>query len=609
MSYVFNTFAIPYLMALFVAGFIPVYAFVMFEKTRTSALFIALTSSFFFWVFGTFFEMISTTEDLLIFWEYIRYIGLIFGVVFFLLFTLSLTSFAPKLFSKPQFLIFFFVPGTIDLLLIFTNNFHESFYTDLSLHPSAPLPALHRSYGVLYNLHILITASFIIGGVITLILGYRRALHKPYRRQIQFILLGILFFILIISISTLNIFPTSEYLDVSPLAYAITSFFIFIAMREYHLVDIIPLAHQIIFAKLTKTGVIATDKTNRVIEINNNAREYLFQAENLEIIGMNLFHLIYAQKDLSTTVLEKFRKIEAFLIESQEDKHAYSTTFEFEKIDPLKPDIEYFNVSVEALRGTRSPTGFMYIIGNVTAEKKMEIATQKSSDFKDSLLGVISHDLRSQLFIIHGFTEVLRKELSKDEHNLFEYLDGIDAKVDVASTVISDVRSYLKVMGTFDKPLEPSIVDLKDILNSTTMDYKSSLMSKQLTLSLKEPEDTKKILILADLRVKSVFNNLLDNAIKWSPEKGTIEITINKEDQFWLFTISDEGPGIEDALKKTVFKPFTSYGPAEKVGSGLGLSITTEIITAFKGKIWLETNTPTGLKVKFTLPIVINNQS
>ncbi|MFX1516414.1 MAG: histidine kinase N-terminal 7TM domain-containing protein [Promethearchaeota archaeon] len=607
MAFELNFFVIPYLIALCMAGFITVYAFVMFEKTRTSAIFIALTSCLAFWVFGTFIEMVSPTQELMTFWEYVRHIGVIFGSIFFLLFCFSLASFAPKLFAKPQYLIALFVPGLIDILFILTNDYHHLFFTNISLHPTAPFPALTTSYGIFYLLHVVLTASFIIGGCVTLLFIYRRVFHKKYRRQIQLILIGLSFLISIVIVSTLRLFPLSEYLDISPLAYVFTSFFIFIGMREYHLVDLIPLAHQVIIRNLTKTGVIATDNTNRIIEINTKAHEYLFQDKDEEIIGENLFHLLNAQKDLPRDVLEHFQEIEGFLLNLRTNDPPFSKSFEFEKFDPMKPDIEYFNVSIEALHGTRSgSTGYMYIISDITAEKKMEIATQRSSDFKDSLLGVISHDLRSQLFVIRGFTEVLRDELSneKSREDLLEYLDGIDSKVEGASTVIADVRAYLKVMGTFDQPLEPSIIDLKEILNSVLIDFDEELSKNQLSINIKWPEESKKVQTFADIRIRSVFNNLIDNAIKWSPEKGTITITIQEKDPFWLFTICDEGPGIEDALKDEVFKPFVTHGSKEKTGSGLGLSLTTEIIHMLKGKIWLKDNIPSGLKVNLTLPIV-----
>ncbi|MHA2224152.1 MAG: histidine kinase N-terminal 7TM domain-containing protein [Candidatus Hodarchaeales archaeon] len=607
MSYAFNAFAIPYLIALLLAGFISVYAFVMFEKTRTTILFVALTTSLSIWIFGSFFEMLSTELSLMIFWELFRYLGVNLAVVFFLLFTLSLTSFAPKLFSKPQYLVSLFVPGAIDYLLIITNESHHLVFTELSLHPTAPFPALYTAYGILYTMHFLIGAFFVIGGILTLLLVYRRTSHVVYRRQLQLFLVGVGFFVIITIISTLRIFPFSDYLDIVPLAYVVTCLFLLVGMREYHLIDLIPVAHQIIISNLSKTGIIATDKDNRIIEINPRAREYLFQEENLELIGKNLFSMVLTQKHLPPLFFDKFLEVKESLFAMREDPNL-TKSFEFELLQPLKPEIEYLNVSVEALRVNRNLTGYVYILRDISTEKVIEATTKKSSDFKDSLLGVISHDLRNQLFVISGFTEVIRGELSQGKkmnpEELLEFLDGIDAKVEGASTIIMDVRNFLKIMGTFDKPLEPSIIDLKEILESVVLSFKPSLASNQLQLLIKWPESHNQILTLADLRIRSVFNNVIDNAIKWSPSKGAIEIIVDKKDQFWIFSIIDEGPGVPDTLKEIVFKPFTSFGSEEKSGSGLGLSITAEILTTFKGKIWLEDNTPTGTIFKLTLPIV-----
>ena len=237
----------------------------------------------------------------------------------------------------------------------------------------------------------------------------------------------------------------------------------------------------------------------------------------------------------------------------------------------------------------------------------IEAATRKNVDFKDSLLGVISHDLRNQFFVIHGFTEVIRKELSEgieeNKEELYEFLDGIDAKVEEASIVIKNVRNYLKIMGSFDEPVKTIQIDLKNILNSVLENLVHQIDNKQIDLIIEWPDDSDKITTLADLRIRSVFNNVLDNAIKWSPNKGKIILVITKQNQNWEFTLSDEGPGIPDSLKEAIFKPFTSFGPPEKSGSGLGLSITTEILQAFQGDIWVEDNKPTGAIFKFTVPI------
>ncbi|MHA1966596.1 MAG: sensor histidine kinase [Candidatus Hodarchaeales archaeon] len=490
-----------------------------------------------------------------------------------------------------------------------TNNLHWLFFTEFTLHPSAPIPALKYSYGILYLFHSLITATYVIGAIIALIQVYRRSLHHLYRRQIQLLFIGVGFFFIVVILSVLQLFPISEYLDLAPLAYIVTCFFILVDIGGYHLIDIVPVANKIIISHLTKTGIIATDNNSRVIEMNAIAREYLISNERVEVIGESLFLIVDSQTHLHTYIKDKFKEIENSLSEFERDPRL-SKSFEIDLIHPITLRQEYFQISIEAIQVMERLTGFMYILRNITPEKMVEAATRKSVDFKDSLLGVISHDLRNQLFVIHGFTEVIRKELTddtgKDNNELFEFLDGIDAKVDEASIVVRNVRNYLKIMGSFDEPVKPTVINIRNIMDSVIENLIHQIEDKKIDLEINWPENAKKIDTFADLRIRSVFNNILDNAIKWSPDEGKIKVKVTEKDQFWEFLISDEGSGIPNSLKKAIFKPFVSFGPAAKIGSGLGLSITTEILQAFQGEIWVEDNKPTGAIFKFTLPIASN---
>jgi two-component system sensor histidine kinase CiaH len=100
----------------------------------------------------------------------------------------------------------------------------------------------------------------------------------------------------------------------------------------------------------------------------------------------------------------------------------------------------------------------------------------------------------------------------------------------------------------------------------------------------------------------------LDNAIKWSPVKGSINIAISQEDRSWLFSVSDQGPGIPESLKDEIFKPFVAFGSETKSGSGLGLSIAKDILRAFKGSIWVEDNKPRGAIFYLTFPMLVDHK-
>ena len=612
MAYSFTIVALPYLLATLITGFVSVYSFIFYERTRASVLFSLTNVSMTIWMWGSLFSILATDLQTMILWEYFLYFGVNFSTVFFLLFALTFASFSPKLFSKPLYLTPLFIPGIIDYLLLITNDLHGLYFQNFSS-TFTPLgfEGIIVSYGPLYVVHLFITATFIVGGYIMLLQAYRRSPHQIYRRQFQLFLFGVSVFLIFIVISTLRLFEFNYYLDISPLGYLFTCFFILVGMREYHLIDLTPLAQKVIISNLTNTGVFATDKRNRIIEMNPIALEYLITDEKTEVIGKHLFSTISSQHHLHDFVKDRFMKIEDTLEDLINDP-SLSKSCELELIHPETLEREFFNLSTEAIQTGNRLTGFMYLLRNITPEKQVEEATRKTVDFKDSLLGVISHDLKNQFFVIHGFTELIRKELlirkGGSGSDLLVFLEGIDAKVNEATSVIQQVRNYLKSMGTFDEQVPLSVIDLKPILDSVLSSLKPQIDEKQLDLKISLPKEHKKIQTLADLRVRSVFINILDNSIKWSPDKGDITILVEVKDDFWYFSFSDQGEGVPDSMKKLIFKPFIAFGPEEKSGSGLGLSIADEILQSFQGRIWVEDNSPHGAKFVFNLPVVPSRQ-
>ena len=348
-------------------------------------------------------------------------------------------------------------------------------------------------------------------------------------------------------------------------------------------------------------GIVATTKDNIIVDINQPACQYIFEGDCPHVIGSDLYSILYSVERLKP-YHEGIRQIEHSLPEIQDE----TLHFEMEFLESLEPRSQSFRITLEAIRDKGNHLGFIYIIQNVSLEKEMELLLRKSIDFKTSLLSVISHDLKNQLMVIQGFTDVLRKELAQahiqDFDVLEESLDGIDAKASQMQEIITDVRSYLKTMGTFEEARELTIIDLKEIIDEVTSGFESARKNKNLELKIQWPADPK-IHTLADLRLRSVFNNILDNAIKWSPPNDVITILVDKENQFWICSISDHGPGVPDGIKEEIFKPFVSIGPDGKVGSGLGLSISLEILQSYKSRIWIEDVKPQGAKFVFRLPV------
>jgi signal transduction histidine kinase len=100
--------------------------------------------------------------------------------------------------------------------------------------------------------------------------------------------------------------------------------------------------------------------------------------------------------------------------------------------------------------------------------------------------------------------------------------------------------------------------------------------------------------------LKSLFLNLIDNALKYSPEKSTITVSMKEEEDNVLITVADQGEGIPEDQQEKVFQDF--YRATNKAdGLGLGLGIALEVVKFHDGRLWLEPNEPHGLKVNVAL--------
>jgi signal transduction histidine kinase len=109
-------------------------------------------------------------------------------------------------------------------------------------------------------------------------------------------------------------------------------------------------------------------------------------------------------------------------------------------------------------------------------------------------------------------------------------------------------------------------------------------------------------------RLVQVFGNLIGNALKFTPERGTITVNVKREPRDVEFTVSDTGPGIPEADLKRVFTPYWQAKKTAHMGAGLGLAIVRGIVEAHGGKVWAENGTAGGAVFRFTIPIVGNAQ-
>ena len=167
--------------------------------------------------------------------------------------------------------------------------------------------------------------------------------------------------------------------------------------------------------------------------------------------------------------------------------------------------------------------------------------------------------------------------------------------------ILSELLNMSQVdAGKIQLKIAPAKLD--DIITSSLAAVSSSGKQNQMTIE-KNTALADQLNLDAD-KIGWVLTNLLTNAIRYSPPEGTITITTQKTDKLITVSVQDQGPGIDPIYADKVFERFFKIpGQEQKAGSGIGLAICKELITAMGGTIWVKSKPGEGSTFGFDLPI------
>jgi signal transduction histidine kinase len=242
--------------------------------------------------------------------------------------------------------------------------------------------------------------------------------------------------------------------------------------------------------------------------------------------------------------------------------------------------------------------------------------------FSPELLSIISHELRGPLAAIKGYAATLRRaenRLSRAECN--EFFDAIDEASDRLTLIIERILELSQLeMGLVRLVLAP--VTLGRLVREAVAAAERRLavsheMKQRFTFVLAEGDDAAGVLVPADARyLRDVLDNLLENAIKYSPNGGTIAISLSPAlleqrgetaRRALDLTISDQGIGIAGEHLARIFDTFQRVdvrSTRETEGLGLGLAICREIVDLHEGVMWAESAPGAGSTFHVVLPII-----
>jgi two-component system sensor histidine kinase KdpD len=234
------------------------------------------------------------------------------------------------------------------------------------------------------------------------------------------------------------------------------------------------------------------------------------------------------------------------------------------------------------------------LLSEEAQQARLQVETER---LRNALLSSVSHDLRTPLTIITGATSSL----------LTKQLDALTQQKLTQTVADEAQRLNLLVRNLLDMTrLESGAIQvhkewqpLEEVVGSALHRLAQQLQTRPLTLDL--PADLPLIPLDAVL-IEQVLVNLLENALKYTPEKSPLTIRAWVNEQGVTIELADQGPGIALADREAVFEKFYRV-QSERGGSGLGLTICRGIVTAHGGKIWVEAVPGGGASFRFTLPI------
>ncbi len=212
----------------------------------------------------------------------------------------------------------------------------------------------------------------------------------------------------------------------------------------------------------------------------------------------------------------------------------------------------------------------------------------------------ISHDLRSPLTSIRGFLQaILDGVIPPEKHN--HYLGIVLEETERLTKLANDVMDISKIQN-LDIELTMTPFNLSEQIRKTALAFEARLLEKNIAIDVILSDETD--IVLADHeKISRVIYNLLDNAVKFTPNDGKVTIETTKQDDKIFVSIKDTGPGLTPEEEKRVFERFYKGDASrgQNKGSGLGLSIAREFIKAHGETISVKTEPGNGCVFEFSL--------
>ncbi|MCX6668996.1 MAG: ATP-binding protein [Methanothrix sp.] len=353
--------------------------------------------------------------------------------------------------------------------------------------------------------------------------------------------------------------------------------------------------------------IIVVNRSLEVLYANRNYYAKSSAKRERDVLGERLSRVIPQMLIEKTRIDDKIREVFLTGAPFDGDQLRYpGGMFYFYKIYPLNEGTEGINKVVIFMENITELTRLEEELRDSYVKLENAYAELKENDeMKSEFISTASHELRTPLTVINSYIEMFEEgmlgELTETQRDKIQIIRSqTEHMIRLVEDMLDTSRLESRKLRIHKSPIKIEEIAMKVLEElSRLAGLKEQTVSLTTEGNLSEIEGDER-------RIKQVFNNLLTNAIKYTPDKGKIDVMIKDEPEQVRILISDDGIGIAKKDENKIFqKFFTGSGGSltrESGRMGLGLAIAKGIVEAHEGSIWVESEVGKGSTFVFTLP-------
>ena len=419
---------------------------------------------------------------------------------------------------------------------------------------------------------------------------------------------SVLNFVLIIILLSISTIPVSNKFTV-----LISVFFIQIV--AYLVVRLKNVSETDLIVSENKYRILAENMSDVIWIYNVTLGKYIYVSPSVEqLTGYSV------EEALNLKFEENFEPKSAELIKNQLDiainefaKNPGAKNTYYHELEQRRKDgqLIWIETTVKVRANLNGEIEVNGLSRNIYKRKLFEYQLQKyaeelnqSNKDKDRFVSILAHDLKNPLTTIAGFAKILLKNHKNyDGEKIEKHLKIVYNTSVQTYNLLEDLLLWSKsIAGKL--PVEPKEIDLNLLCNDLIQKSIEQIRAKEIEVKCHGYEIP---MLYADLNmVKVILRNLISNAIKFTPKRGSISISYKIDGNMAVISVFDTGVGIPEAVQSKIWDlttPYSTPGTNNEKGSGYGLMFCKELVEKNGGKIWVESIPGEGSNFKFTLPL------